>query len=248
MRSLGAVHNAIRYLGSRRYRFQHKLARKLIAQIPEGGFRVLQVKHGAAEVNGWDYTKYLTLEHHMQRAARQATTLGLHESRPLRVLDLGCGSGYFLATARYLGHEVLGLDMPGNEMFDDTLSLLNIPQVDQVIESFAPLPELGAPFDLITGHQVWFNWTGRKDPWNIHEWSYFLDDCPLAGRCNYLIQCFDEDVVLIDYRVRGFTRDVRGKKRFISKGDFSRKEQKTIERRIRREMAEIFYARNLPRA
>jgi S-adenosylmethionine decarboxylase len=115
---------------------------------------------------------------------------------------------------------------------------------------------------------------------------------------NHLIQCFDEDIVTLDYRVRGFTRDVRGKKHFIDhkvnsiqnflskdtrrryhmmdvnvyqekifhtkmilkdfdlndylfglgKGDFSKKEQKTIERRIRREMAEIFYGRNLPRA
>jgi S-adenosylmethionine decarboxylase len=115
---------------------------------------------------------------------------------------------------------------------------------------------------------------------------------------NYLIQCFDEDIVVIDYRVRGFTRDVRGKKHFIDhkinsiqnflaketkrryqmidvnvyqekifhtkmilkdfnlndylfglgKDDFSKKEQKTIERRIRREMADLFYGRNLPRA
>jgi S-adenosylmethionine decarboxylase len=115
---------------------------------------------------------------------------------------------------------------------------------------------------------------------------------------NYLIQCFDEDIVVIDYRVRGFTRDVRGKKHYIDhkinsiqnflskatkrryqmmdvnvyqekifhtkmilkdfdlndylfglgKDDFSKKEQKTIERRMRREMAEIFYGRNLPRA
>jgi S-adenosylmethionine decarboxylase len=115
---------------------------------------------------------------------------------------------------------------------------------------------------------------------------------------NHLIQCFDEDIVVIDYRVRGFTRDVRGKKHFIDhkissiqnflskvtkrryqmmdvnvyqekmfhtkmilkdfdlndylfglgKDGYSKKEQKTIGRRIRREMAEIFYGRNLPRA
>ncbi|MGH8502748.1 MAG: adenosylmethionine decarboxylase [Gammaproteobacteria bacterium] len=115
---------------------------------------------------------------------------------------------------------------------------------------------------------------------------------------NYLIQCFDEDIVVMDYRVRGFTRDLRGKKHFIDhkissiqnflskdtkrryqmidvnvyqekifhtkmilkdfdlndylfglgKSDFAKKEQKIIERRIRREMAEIFYGRNLPRA
>jgi len=32
---------------------------------------------------------------------------------------------------------------------------------------------------------------------------------------NHLIHCFDSDVVAIDYRVRGFTRDVDGSKHFI---------------------------------
>ncbi len=32
---------------------------------------------------------------------------------------------------------------------------------------------------------------------------------------NYLIHSFESDIVVLDYRVRGFTRDVRGKKHFI---------------------------------
>ena len=32
---------------------------------------------------------------------------------------------------------------------------------------------------------------------------------------NYLIHSFDSDIVILDYRVRGFTRDMRGKKHFI---------------------------------
>ena len=32
---------------------------------------------------------------------------------------------------------------------------------------------------------------------------------------NYLIHSFESDIVITDYRVRGFTRDVRGKKHFI---------------------------------
>ena len=32
---------------------------------------------------------------------------------------------------------------------------------------------------------------------------------------NYLIHSFDSDIVTVDYRVRGFTRDVEGKKHFI---------------------------------
>jgi len=32
---------------------------------------------------------------------------------------------------------------------------------------------------------------------------------------NYLIHSFESDILTLDYRVRGFTRDVRGKKHFI---------------------------------
>lgn len=32
---------------------------------------------------------------------------------------------------------------------------------------------------------------------------------------NYLIHSFESDIVIMDYRVRGFTRDIRGKKHFI---------------------------------
>ncbi|MCY6483372.1 adenosylmethionine decarboxylase [Clostridium aestuarii] len=32
---------------------------------------------------------------------------------------------------------------------------------------------------------------------------------------NYLIESFDSDIITVDYRVRGFTRDVKGKKHFI---------------------------------
>ncbi len=112
---------------------------------------------------------------------------------------------------------------------------------------------------------------------------------------NYLIHSFESDIVTIDYRVRGFTRDVAGKKHFIDhqinsiqnylsrdtreryqmidvnvyqenifhtkmilkdfelnnylfsvdKQDVPPREQAEIERRLRREMAEIFYGENL---
>ena len=32
---------------------------------------------------------------------------------------------------------------------------------------------------------------------------------------NYLIHSFESDIVIMDYRVRGFTRDIKGKKYFI---------------------------------
>ena len=115
---------------------------------------------------------------------------------------------------------------------------------------------------------------------------------------NYLIHSFESDIVTMDYRVRGFTRDVSGRKYFIDhkissiqnylsrdtreryqmihvnvyqenifhtkmilkdfdldnylfgvkEEDLDAKEIKAIKQRLQREMAEIFYGRNLKRA
>lgn len=112
---------------------------------------------------------------------------------------------------------------------------------------------------------------------------------------NYLIHSFDSDIVTIDYRVRGFTRDVQGKKHYIDhqinsiqnylsqdsrtryqmidvnvyqehifhtkmllkefvldnylfgagEDDFTKKELAEIRQRLKREMLEIFYGRNI---
>jgi S-adenosylmethionine decarboxylase len=114
---------------------------------------------------------------------------------------------------------------------------------------------------------------------------------------NYLIHSFESDIVIMDYRVRGFTRDVNGKKHYIDHkinsiqnflardtreryqmvdvnvyqenifhtkmmlkqfdldsylfgvdaDDVSPKEQRMIAEKIRREMTEIFYGRNVAR-
>ena len=114
---------------------------------------------------------------------------------------------------------------------------------------------------------------------------------------NYLIHSFESDIVTMDYRVRGFTRDVRGKKHFIdhkissiqnyiakdtkekyqmidvnvyqenifhtkmmlkechlgdylfgiSADDIPPREARAIDQKVKQEMAEIFYGRNLRR-
>lgn len=114
---------------------------------------------------------------------------------------------------------------------------------------------------------------------------------------NYLIHSFESDIVTLDYRVRGFTRDVRGKKHFIDhkinsiqnflsrdtkdryqmidvniyqenifhtkmliksfeldnylfgtgEADLDDKERRQVVKQLKREMAEIFYGRNMRR-
>jgi len=114
---------------------------------------------------------------------------------------------------------------------------------------------------------------------------------------NYLLHSFDSDIVTIDYRVRGFTRALDGKKLFIdhkinsiqnyiandtrsryqmmdvnvyqenifhtkmilkefdldnylfgiTKSDLLPKEKRRIKQRLKKEMFEIFYGRNIPK-
>lgn len=114
---------------------------------------------------------------------------------------------------------------------------------------------------------------------------------------NYLIHSFDSDIITIDYRVRGFTRDVEGKKFFIdhkinsiqnyiasetkhqyhtidvnvyqenifhtkmllkefdldnylfgvTKKELQQGEKKKIKQKVKKEMSEIFYGRNIPK-
>ena len=44
--------------------------------------------------------------------------LALHRSMPLRILDIGCGPGYFLAAALACGHDCYGIDAPASVMSD----------------------------------------------------------------------------------------------------------------------------------
>ena len=53
--------------------------------------------------------KYLALDYFMRDSAERCFSLGLFDDgRPKRILDLGCGPGYFLSLCRSLGHEVFG--------------------------------------------------------------------------------------------------------------------------------------------
>lgn len=121
--------------------------------------------------------KYLNLESWMHTNVKRVRDLRLKKAPPrLRVLDIGCGSGYFLHIARCLGHDVLGLDIDREPVFRETISLLGLKRIVHQIEPFQALPDTGAPFDLITAHMTCFNRYDDGTPWGIREWEFFLGD------------------------------------------------------------------------
>ena len=96
-------------------------------------------------------------------------------SRPKRVFDLGCGTGYFLHICRLLGHEILGLDVDELPMFEEITRLLGVPRVISRIQCFTPLPDLRQRFDVVTAFLICFNQHKQHEVWGVPEWDFFLD-------------------------------------------------------------------------
>ena len=111
----------------------------------------------------------------------RAQDIWLDRAPPTRILDLGCGAGYFLFICRYFGHDALGFDTDDDPMFGAALALLNVPRVIGRIERQTPLPDLGQKFDLVAAHRICFHRLGRRDDgefneWTPADWEFFIND------------------------------------------------------------------------
>src|SRR5438045_3359252 len=112
--------------------------------------RFEQIRGRYAVVNpGADWPKYLDIGRWIEINIRRIREVELDLSRSKRILDLGCGAGYFLYIAQLLGHSGLGLDMNRVAMFRDITRLLGVRSVVQRIEALRPLPHFAPQFGLI---------------------------------------------------------------------------------------------------
>lgn len=128
-----------------------------------------------------DSAKFANAKYWLKVNIERAQDLRLDRAQPLRILDLGCGAGYFLYVCSQWGHEAIGLDLDENQLYRDTIAQLGARRVICRIDPFVPLPDLGAKFDLVASHCVCFqklerladgNWTH----WGVPEWTFFLND------------------------------------------------------------------------
>jgi SAM-dependent methyltransferase len=150
-------------------------AARITKTVDPEKFRQVYQRH-AVEDPGDAWPKYLDLELWMEINLRRVRDLGLDLGGRKRVLDIGCGTGYFLYINQYLGHDVLGLDLDEEPGFTEMIDLLGVKRKIWRVEAFQSLPDLGPKFDVIAAHMICFNGHKSDKLWKVFEWEFFLDD------------------------------------------------------------------------
>jgi SAM-dependent methyltransferase len=146
----------------------------LRTQIDEERLRQIHQRYASLPTG---YAKYANIEPWLRLNRERVQDLKLHRSAPKRVLDLGCGGGFFLFILKSRGHSVLGLDVAQVSLFTELLELFDVPRVVWRINAFEPLPDLGQKFDWITAFSVNFNlYHPSRRRWGAAEWDFFLRD------------------------------------------------------------------------
>lgn len=121
--------------------------------------------------------KYLDAVSWFDQKLDYALRLGLHSSRPLRILDLGTGPGHFLVVARFFGHEALGTDSPKDaercDLYDALNAVFGNRRIEHQVLPMQDLDTLPGRFDLVTAFSVQFDRRAGRF-WTAEQWRFFL--------------------------------------------------------------------------
>ena len=171
----------------------------LLSSIDEPRLRWLRRVHEGATQDVIELCDY---ERKLEIAVMNTMLAGLHAGSRLRILDIGCGGGYFVAACRRLGHLCEGTEVPARYLsptiaaaYADVSAALRIAPMHELrIEPFKPLA-LPATYDLITAHKICFNGHMRPNPWSVPQWKFFVEDaCRYLAPGGRLVLDLNEDV------------------------------------------------------
>jgi SAM-dependent methyltransferase len=141
----------------------------VLAGVDQNRLQEIQKRHAGE--------KYADVDHWLRVNRERVQDLKLHRSPPQRVLDLGCGGGYFLFILKRFGHSVLGLDLDREPLFRDLLEVFDVPRIVFEIKPFEPLPNLQQQFDWITAFSIGFDRHRETNArWGAKEWDFLLRD------------------------------------------------------------------------
>ena len=124
--------------------------------------------------------KYLDVCYWIKDKVARAFSMGLMDSPPMRILDLGTGAGHFLAVCNALGHETVGIDLEF-PLYVDLCALMGVDRRTWSVHPREPLPDSLGVFDLITAFQLKFDALGFDSArhylyWSLADWDFFIRD------------------------------------------------------------------------
>ncbi len=141
----------------------------VMAGVDQNRLREIQEQHPGE--------KYADVHHWLRVNRERVQDLKLHRCPPQRVLDLGCGGGFFLFILKRFNHQVLGLDLDQQSLFTELLDVFEVPRVVVEVKPFEPLPNLRQQFDWITAFSIGFDrYRKTNTRWGVREWDFFLRD------------------------------------------------------------------------
>ena len=124
--------------------------------------------------------KYADVDHWLRVNRERVQDLKLHRVPPQRVLDLGCGGGFFLFILKRFQHSVLGLVVDQSPLFTELLEVFAVPRTIFKIQPFEPLPNLQQQFDWITAFSIGFDrYRETNSRWGPREWDFLLRELQL---------------------------------------------------------------------
>lgn len=148
--------------------------KSLLKKIDRNRLREIQRRYAKSPDR---YTKYAEVERWLKINLQRARDLKLDRASPKRILDLGCGAGFFLFVAKQFGHDCLGVDVADFPVSNELIELFGVERLTCRIRAFQPLPNFHRRFDLITGFSTAFNRNEDESRgWTADEWRFFLED------------------------------------------------------------------------
>ena len=102
---------------------------------------------------------------------------GLRLKKNSRILDIGCGFGFFSHIATFNGHKVDSIDMPNaSPILKEATKVLKVKKHEFTVKKNTPLLKFKNKFDVVTAFQIFFNGHTTDKLWDVAEWKYFLMD------------------------------------------------------------------------
>ena len=144
----------------------------VMAGVDQNRLAEIQVRYARSR-----YAKYADIDHWLRVNRERVQDLKLHRAPQQRVLDLGCGGGFFLFILKRFNHSVLGLDLDESPLFRELIETFAVPRTVFQIEAFKPLPTFDRQFDWITAFSIGFDrhhTSGGR--WGPGEWDFLLRD------------------------------------------------------------------------